>query len=409
MKNLITLLAILTLQNGFAQFKKDEGIVVRYTKNVDVTYSIYYNPLRINQVKSQSEINYSNPEGLIQSFFSASNREWALSEYLDKRTKIVRDEEHFIAVKNNDTSKNYIQMEMVYEYEYENRKMAYVKYAYIMEKIPFPIIGILSVENVNNKWYISDLLNQEYIINILSNFDLNILLELLQGTSNDVFIKDLIKNTRSENGSMDFIKMDDIYNNWLEKNEKEKLFKVKDKRLTLEGHPFRTAQLNEKPSIYKIQGTSQSYILDKCYFLEYGSKSNILINNEKYQKKYLGEPEFNLISNDTIRLIHKFSFEDKNNIFSIIKYKSNDNIKSILLKKDGDRYNEVSNQFKTWIDLFKSLKTKTFYDLYNKSESDIILDRIKEKVFEEGSILNIEKLAIIIKENKASLSKYLDE
>ncbi|MFL0125901.1 hypothetical protein V2590_14605, partial [Tenacibaculum maritimum] len=127
---LIASLLLTIVTNGYSQFKKGEGAAIRFSKEVIATYKIYETPLLINQVGSQKEIDYSTYEGLIQSFFSASNRKWALSEYLDGRTKIVRDEEHFEAVKKNDTSKNYIQIETVYEYNYNGRNMAFVKYSF---------------------------------------------------------------------------------------------------------------------------------------------------------------------------------------------------------------------------------------------------------------------------------------
>ncbi len=73
MKIRLLLIAVqLYVYNGNAQ-KDNLGLVVEYSIPIDVTFSVYDPPLRINQVKDQKDIDYSNLQGLIQSFLSASN------------------------------------------------------------------------------------------------------------------------------------------------------------------------------------------------------------------------------------------------------------------------------------------------------------------------------------------------
>ncbi|AZJ36018.1 hypothetical protein D6T69_10985 [Tenacibaculum singaporense] len=404
MRKLITSLLLTIVTISYSQFKKGEGIAIRFSKEVIATYKIYETPLRINQVASQKEIDYSTYEGLIQSFFSASNRKWALSEYLDGRTKIVRDKEHFEAVKKNDTSKNYIQIETVYEYNYNGRNMAFLKYSFIMEKIPFPIIGVISIEKVKDRWYISDLLNQEYMISIFSNFEPAILLELLKGKSEDDFIKGLIKKTRGKNKGLDFEKLANIYRGWYKVKKTESLYKVKDKRLIVEGYNYPKAKLRQTPEVFKIK-TEQDFILEKSFFSEYLLNDNKLVSNEKTKKKYERKPEFNLIDKEITTLISKFTFEDNNNTYSIIKYSRNNINKAILYKKDSNGYVEINDRFTNWVSLFENIKPQLLYDLYENNK----LIELKREVLDKNKVLNLDKLALVIKENRSSLAKYLDE
>ncbi|CAA0159846.1 hypothetical protein [Tenacibaculum maritimum] len=404
MRKLITSLLLTIVTNGYSQFKKGEGAAIRFSKEVIATYKIYETPLLINQVGSQKEIDYSTYEGLIQSFFSASNRKWALSEYLDGRTKIVRDEEHFEAVKKNDTSKNYIQIETVYEYNYNGRNMAFVKYSFIMDKIPFPIIGGISIEKVKDRWYISDLLNQEYMISIFSNFEPIVLLELLKGKSKDNFIKELIKNTRAENKGLDFEKLANIFRGWYKTKNKESIYKVKDKRLIIEGYNSPKAQLNQMPNTFKIKA-EQAFILEKSFFSEYLSSENKLVSNKKTKEKYKGKPEFNLIDDDLTVLISKFTFEDDNNTYSIIKYSRNNSFRAIVYKKEVNDYVVINNKFVNWVVLFKKIKPQLFYDLYEDNK----LIGLKKEVLDKNKVLDLDKLAKVIKEHRTTLAKYLDD
>ncbi len=406
MKKYLTVMLILFFYNAFSQFQKDEGITVRFNKEIEATYSIYKTPIRINQVKLKSEIDYSTNEGLIQSFFSASNREWAFSDYIDKRQKIVRDEEHFKAVSKRDVFNNYIQIETIYYYNYEGRNMAFVKYSFIIDKIPFPLTGVLSTEKVNNKWYISDLLNQRYITNVFSKLEPSILLELLKGKSdNNKFINELIEETRNEKNILDFKKLNNLLQNWEEKEETEKLHKVKDKRLVLENFKSPKAIINSIPQIYKIK-SSQSFILEKCFFLKYSSSENKLIDNEKTKKNYKGKPEFNLVSTDEKTLVHKFVFEDNNSIYSIIKYGVNNVYKAILLKKlNGTTYKEVTNEYLDWVNFFRRIKSELFYDLYTNEN----LIELKNQIINDERILDIDKFIEVVNKNELLLSDYIDK
>ena len=402
MKKIVIVLNMLVTFACFSQFSKDQGVAIRYSKEVKAKYSIYETPLRVNQVQTQEEIDYTSYEGLMQSFYSASNREWALSEYLDGRKKIVRDEEHFNAVKRNNVDKNYLQIETVYEYDYYGRSMAFVKYSFIVEKIPFPVIGVISMEKVKNRWYISDLLNQENMIIVFSNFEPSVLLELLRGQSDDKLVSDLIDKTRGKKNSLDFEKLVTIYRGWIRNKERGKIVTVKDKRLTIEGYKSADAKLNQSPKVFKTNG-AQGFILEESFFEAYPKKSR-LTNDDKTKKKYEGHPEYELINGEPTTLVFKMSFMSGKDVYSIIKYNQANSLKVTLLKKEGKRYKTVNGEFTDWLDLFKQTKSQLIYDLYDDEK----LSAIKKQVFNESGVLDMNMLIRTIKDNKTSLSKYFE-
>ena len=79
-----------------------QNFIVEKNEEIDITYSIYSPPLKINPVKFQKDIDYSKISGLLQSYLSADNLEWALSDYFVKPNSIDRNQEHFVAVKKQE-------------------------------------------------------------------------------------------------------------------------------------------------------------------------------------------------------------------------------------------------------------------------------------------------------------------
>lgn len=109
---------------AFGQTEENNGIVIEYNKDLTIEYITYNPPLRINKVENQSKIDYSKIEGLVQSFFSASNLNWALSDYLNENPKTGRGEKHFDAIKELDPQKKYSQLETIYKFVYNSRQFA---------------------------------------------------------------------------------------------------------------------------------------------------------------------------------------------------------------------------------------------------------------------------------------------
>lgn len=404
MKIRLLLIAVqLYVYNGNAQ-KDNLGLVVEYSIPIDVTFSVYDPPLRINQVKDQKDIDYSNLQGLIQSFLSASNTDWALSDYLDKNATTSRDDEHFEAVKKTDTVKNYIQLESVYQFEYENRKMAYMKYSFIMEKIPFPIVGMMSAEFSNGRYYISTLLNQQDVFTILSNLESSVLKQLFVGESDDNDIKYIIKRTH-RNGHFDMFLMGQIYS---ELNSNEAIeAKIKDKRLILEGSDYLNATLSStaKTSKYTILN---SFVLNQALFSKYLKKNKSVINDENGLKAYENQPEALLLKDSPIDLLHKFEFVSGGKTYYIIKYLDG-KTKVILISNGGGEFSiNTSYQFSSWVNFFGKIKSDTFISIFNNNTQDAKLQEINNAFAKNSGALNLDMVVDYFEQNSSDLTKYLD-
>lgn len=404
MKFRFLLLAILIYtQQGNAQ-KDNLGVVVEYSIPLDVDFSIYAPPLRINQVADQTDIDYSNLQGLLQSFLSASNMEWALSDYLDENATTSRDEDHFEAVRNTDVEKNYIQLETAYRFNFENRKMAYIKYSFIIDQVPFPIIGTMSAEFSQDRWYISTLLNQEDVFTVLSNLEPSVLKQLFIGESDDTTIEDIIKRTHRKK-LFDMYLMGQIYS---ELNSDDTINeKIKDKRLMIEGYEYLNATTSSMPetSNHKIL---HPFALDQAIFTEYSNKDKGVSNDENGQNAYENQPEAVLLTDTPIDLIHKFEFISGGKTYYIIKY-IDQNTKAVLINNEnGNFVINPSDQFSSWVDFLGKIKSEVFISFFDSEPQDATLQEITSAFAKSDGGINLDLIVEYFEENSAELTGYID-
>jgi hypothetical protein len=382
----------------------NEGYIVEYNKLIDAEYSVYNPPLRINKTISQDKIDYSKIEGLVQSYFSASNKDWALEEYLDKNTKLTRDEEHFEAVKKSGLQ-DFMQIETIYQFNYSGHKMAYVKYSFIFEKIPFPVIGILSLEKVNNRWYINNLLNQSALLFILSKMDTTFLLDLYNGKSADIQINEFIKNSKKNNSEV--TELVDIYKK-IEKLKVENptfFKKIIDQRLIKNNIDFRNAREKTLFSNTKFQ-TYQPFIYDNVQLFEYNKSEINITKTDKSFEKYINSPESVLINNIPINLIYKTRVIVANEEYILIKFEREKKLYVSTIKTNNGLFSIVNLQELQVITELVTISKYPFLKSILSNKSSQIQGSVLEG--SDGGV-NVNEVLEYIKLNKPSLSKYLDE
>ncbi len=121
--------------------------------------------------------------------------------------------------------------------------------------------------------------------------------------------------------------------------------------------------------------------------------------------------------NNFIKYKSKLSFMHNGILFSIIKYQIVKDSVSVLYKtsqfyKKNGKW-EITNVsgLRNIDNVFKLLSNDAFWQFYNKENNPKYpeINKLKPLVKDANGVLNIEKLAEVIKENKARLSKYLDE
>lgn len=378
------------------------GYVVEYNVPLTTEYSVYSPPLRINKVETVQEIDYSKIEGLLQSYLSASNMEWVKNEYLLDSVLIGRDQEHFDAVKKA-SLEDYIQIETIYEYDYEDRQMAYVKYSFIFEKLPFPFIAVLSMEYVDGRWYLSNILNQGAVYELLGKFKVPFIEDFFNGKSGTEAWDSIIQNSKNKN-NLPEITM--LFNN-LEKlkiSDNNLYNGLRDERLISQDVNFRNAKLNIKleKNSFKL---SHPFVYDNIKFQKYKPNEANLVRNEETVEKYSNSPELTLLSNIPIQLLNKVIVFKQNKEYHVIKYVKN-NVSEVDVISLNNGIFSINNEGE--IENINQLVLICKPDFLE----NILQDDIQEMSdFIKGSDggINIDLVLAYINENRSSLNSFLDE
>ncbi|ALM08945.1 hypothetical protein SB49_14940 [Sediminicola sp. YIK13] len=378
------------------------GYVVEYNLPINVEYTVYSPPLRINKVETMEEIDYSKIEGLLQSYLSASNMEWVRNEYLLDSVLIGRDQEHFDAVKKA-TSEDYIQIEATYKFGLEDKKMAYVKYSFIFEKLPFPFIAVLSMEYVNERWYLSNILNQGAVYELLGKFKVPFLKDFFTGKSSTETWDSIIQNSKNRN-NLPEITM--LFNN-LEKLKisNNNLYKeVRDERLISQDVNFRNAKLNSKQEKKSFK-LSHPFIYDNIRFQKYKSNEADLVRNEETEEKYSNSPELTLLSNIPIQLLNKVIVFKENKEYHVIKYVKNNAKEVDVVSLNNGIYSIKNGEEIENINELVLICKPDFLENILQDDIQEMSDFIKGS---DGGI-NIDLVLAYINENRSSLNSFLDE
>jgi hypothetical protein len=411
MKNLLNFAIIFICNITFAQVEVKEGIPLEYNDIKEISFKIFKPALRLNKIQKQSNIDYSKVEGLLQSYFSATDSIWDKSDYFDKTHKSVKDNEHYNSVKQSNPEKEYIEIESIYEFTHNGKKMNYVKYAITIDGLPFQVVAVLSCVEIDKRWYVDNLFNQSNIISLLSKLNSEKLGLLFQSDKSNNEIINKIKEKCSFNGIMDINLLYNFYLTEYKNSESIYMKEIRDERNWIENYHYPKAEINILPVI-NIDKLSMPFSLDNAVFSVYDKDENLLTNTPQLIAKMKNKVEKSLIPNspETIKLIHKLKFTYNNSICYLIKYQKNNKFYLESLFDDGKRNDNNEILFKNLKKLMFKLKSSTFIDLNSSNTLSKELENIRllSKNQTEG-MLNLSILNEVIEKNKISMSKYLDE
>lgn len=411
MRTLIILITALFLStNTFGQIEAKEGIPLEYNEVKEITFKFFTPAIRINKAAKQSDINYSKVEGLLQSYFSATDSIWDKSDYLDKTHKSVKDNEHYNSVKKSNKDKEYVEIESIYEFTHNGKKMNYLKYAITIDGLPFQIVSVLSCIEINNRWYIDNLFNQSNLLALISKLNSEKLGLLFQSeTTTNKTINEIKIKCFSLNG-IDVNSLYKFYNTESKNRESKYIKEIRDERNWVENYHYPKAELSILP-VVKTYKVNMPFSLDNAVFSVYDKDNNVLNNSPEINEKYKNKIEKKLLpySTETINLIHKLKFSYNNSVYYIIKYQKNGKFYVENLSEDkGKAVNEIL--FKNINNLILKLKSNTFIDLNSTNSLPKDLESIRlQSINKSEDMLNLTVLNQVIEKNKATLSKYLDE
>ena len=396
------LIIFFIIQFSYSQ-NKNTGQVIEYNKKIEVEFSYYSPPKKIDRVDKKEEIDYSSIEGLLQSYISATNLEWAKEEYINSDMTIVRDSTHFNSIKNS-TINDYIQLENIYNFKYYGRNIAFVRYSQIYKDLPFPFISILSIEKANNRWYISILFNQNSVYFLLRKLKNEFIVDVLKGSSSNNVLNILLNQSTDEQGN---IMLEVLSKNFYDLRTKDKASynQLLDEKQISEMYNFRNAEKIVSPISSIFSNIYHPFVFDNFRFNSYENSKKSIILNEASSKKYKNKPELLLLSTEPIYLLNKITIKDNGKEFYLIKFKKNNKIfveeislqNKVFIKNADNKFDNI----KKFLGNYNSeLLGRVFSKKLNKKTLDYITT-------DTGSI-NIDLFIQYLKSNKEDFNTYLE-
>ena len=389
-KNILVFILCLSIP-VFSQ--SNNGFIVEYNDLITVNYQVYDPPLRINKVEKDNLIDYSKIEGLLQSYLSANNINWAKNEYLNKSQIIIRDQEHFDAVKKSSIN-DYIQLETIYNFHYNNRNFAFVKYSLIFEKLPFAWTSLMVLENQNNRWYISDLINQNQILLLLGNSSNNFIIDCFSQKINNSDIKHIVDkaliNKKISVGKLS-LEIDSF-----DERLKTMFF---DERIINDSANFRNASISVLPKNYKYE-IYHPFLIKLFEIYEYKNEDGVK-KDEDGTSRYVGKPESILLSDEPLDFLYRIFIDYGDKKFHIIKYRKNNKLLISTIEEKNDNYDIVDD-----ILLNKLSNILLNYKLSFIKKS---IEEPKKDYMGNSGGINIDEMISFIEKNKKELEKYLEK
>lgn len=382
-------------------------------KNNEIEYVKYLPIVKLQKkYKTFKEVKNSTVEELIISQMSVQNNDW-LSFNFNK--KMTWTSQQFSRIKNQDTKTNYLELVRKVTYTFDNENYAIVRVNVFDERREKPIVVSLKAKQEGNKWFLIREKLKDPIEFLFMNLNLG-------------YLDAVFENRETNNSTLNDI----IESSWNKNNFKIANFYLKLGNVML-NDVEELKEIFERNNLSLIEGNKQKFSsnlsLNKKVI-----KTNYLIplKNQKFCSYFLNEvgnyneTELDLVLNYvkkkqiekvTISPIHKFSYLRDNKNVILFKYLAKSSSKEELRVEQLIQQNnsislleEKNKRDKNIFDIIKSLKSISV-NQFSNGENDSKypeINKLKPLVKDANGVLNIEKLVKVIKENRSSLAKYLD-
>ncbi|MFL0083068.1 hypothetical protein V2665_08795, partial [Tenacibaculum maritimum] len=382
-------------------------------KNNEIKYVKYSPILKLqNKYRTFKEVKNSTVEELIISQMSVQDNDW-LSFNFNKEMKWASQQ--FFRIKSQNTKTNYLELVRKATYTFDNENYAIVRVNVFDERREKPIVVSLKAKKEVNRWF-------------LIRGKLKTPVEFLLTNLNLEYLDAVFEKKRTNNSTLNNI----IASSWDKNNFNIASLYLKLGNLMLsdiEG----LKEIFERNNSSSIEVGKQKFSLDLSLSKE-NIKANYLVplNSQRFCyyfpneiSKYL-EDELDLVlnylkdkqtENVNIVPIHKFSYLRKGTNMIVFKYKvktsKEEELKTEHYVKNNNSviaFEGRSELDKDIYEIIRGLKSVAINEFSNGDNNPNYpeINKLKPFVKDANGVLNIEKLAKVLEENKTLLAKYLD-
>ncbi|MBX9851386.1 MAG: hypothetical protein K2X86_06460 [Cytophagaceae bacterium] len=224
-KNILAILLLSVSQIILAQDYKGDRVILSITTDINnVNFYPYTPSFKAKAIyKDTSEVTNNSPEELMMSVLSSTSYSWdKLNELKPSGSK---SKQHYDAVAKMNRDKNYFELIHKFEFMHNGNPTVLMKFYLIKEKVTAPIVGVTAMTRLGNKWYVIAIppgWDEKALL--IMRFKSDKLLKILNGTKDgEPLMVELIEQSRSSTGGLDFDKLVKIYSSWYGEVKNQKM------------------------------------------------------------------------------------------------------------------------------------------------------------------------------------------
>jgi hypothetical protein len=298
-----------------------------------------------------------------------------------------KKEDYLDKMKTYNKKSNFYTLDSKYIFDYGISKDIFIKYINTNEVFPKAIYSTFYFQNFSNKLIVKDM---------GENFDLGLFL-ITSNTNRTINYLNKFNTEKIDITSL----CTNVLNNIKNRPKKNNFFELIDKGYS----PF-----------FKDKNKTVSEVVPQKK-VTYGFKktfhdiiNGVVLKKNKISKKEIMEkyniPLKNLVK-DSLSVKEIIKVNTLNNDFQIIKFYD---VKPVIKTNYQVLNNDIVKK-NSLLTILMKINFEVFINIYSDEKSDKFpeINKLKPLFQDANGVLNIEKLAKVIKENKSTLSKYLEE
>ena len=387
MKEFLTviLLGLSSLLYSQIEFEAND-IIIQNEVTGKLTIEGYSN----KELYKNKKCNFSEntPEQKFCNFFNLNTKE-ELTTFFNpyEIASSYKKEDYLDKMKTYNKKGNFYTLDSKYIFDYGISKDIFIKYINTNEVFTKPIYSAFYLQNFSNKLIVKD---------AGENFDLGLFLL----TSNTNRTINYLNKFNTEKIDITLL-CTNVLKNIKNRPKKNSVFELIDKKYS----PF-----------FKDKNETVSEVVpQKKVTYSFKKTFNDIINGVVLKKNKVSKEEIidkynipakNLVK-DSLSVKEIIKVNTLNNDFQIIKFYD---AKSVIKTNYQVLNNDIVKK-NSLLTVLMKINFEVFINFYSneKSKNYPEINKLKSLVQDANGVLNIEKLAKVIKENKTNLSKYLEE
>lgn len=409
MKNIFILFFVLLGTKAIGQYDYDSYQNWKLLNNLTQgTFSVYDTTRhKINMVKSQSEVDWTDIGNIVMSKIYANTPEWTLNVYEDT-TGVLEDSSHYLGVRGITIQNEFIRPICTYFYNVEGEEAAVTFCTWQTKAGDGEIPLTLGLVKKNGRWYASKRLNIFGVEQVIFAFREQVLAHIFAGKETGNARLNKLMNEVHKNGIIDFEKLFDVLirlKSDPDRSDYEYYTRAGKPTAFPEFKPMTTVSFKSK-----VMQPTEIPNLKNHKYKKYDFYPNTYSNKDWVSELSIIKKTQRSVT-DTIRFEYRYTFIWDGHPFSLIKYKIGKVQKANVLELINGNWVITDNpRFENFRFFMQCIKYEYFMIIGERAEMqrDPILRKYIPLYKQQMHNLNVDKLGTFLKTKPKEFEPYCD-